>query len=139
MARPSGLEDFGVGFRGGCAAALSVEEQRCLVDEDSDQPAFERSFVFERRRVARGGEPAVSDGAVGEVDRAEDAAGDELKHLMAAREPLSEGICVPLLVWFEVGADIRNADLLIAFRGGREEITGSVSHEHHFLSQLGLL
>src|SRR6202011_2921967 len=76
----------------GRIALLPAKEKRCLVDEDSDQPAFEGAFVLEPWWIARGGKATVSDRRFGFINGNEDAACDEMKQLTAARELLFEGV-----------------------------------------------
>src|SRR5580704_8743411 len=72
--------------RGGCIVFLPAKEERCLVDEDSDQPAFEGAFAAEPWRVARGGDPTVFDCHFGFFSAVEDALGDEMERLASVRE-----------------------------------------------------
>src|ERR1700756_448569 len=73
-----GLAPFGEGLgRGGCGTLLAVEQERRLLDEDSEQPAFEGAFVAECRRVAGGGAVAVFDCDFGLLVAVEDVVCDE--------------------------------------------------------------
>jgi hypothetical protein len=111
---------------------LPAKKKRCLVDEDSDQPAFEGAFAAESWWVARGRAAAVFDRLLGFLDAVEDAACDEMKQLAAAREPQLEGVFLffaGVAVGFEVTAINGNIDLLGAL-GGKVEFWGVVCHKH---------
>jgi len=84
---------------------LLAEKERCLVDEDSDQPAFEGAFAAESWRVARGGEAAVFNCFVGFLNALEDAARDEMQQPAAARELQLEG-ALPLVAGLAVGFEV---------------------------------
>src|SRR5258708_348895 len=95
-----GLAPFGEGFPdrfreglggGGCVALSLPEKERGLVDEDSDEPAFEGALAGESGRVAGGGEAAVFDRFFGFLSAVEDAVCDEEKQPAAAGEPQFEG------------------------------------------------
>jgi hypothetical protein len=119
--------------RGGCVALSLAEEERCLVDEDSDQPAFEGTFAAEFWWVARGRQATVFDRLFGFLNAVEDAACDEMKQLAAARELQLEGaldLFAGFAVGFEVAATNGKVDLLDAFRGSGE-FWGGVCHKHH--------
>ena len=77
----------------------------------------------------------VPDCRFGCIDGGEDATGDEMKHLATVQKLLIEAVFVKFTIGLET-ANIRNADGLIAFRSGAKGFTGSVSHEHKFLSLL---
>lgn len=63
---------------------LSAEEERGLVDEDSDQPTFEGAFTAAIGWILRGSVEAVFYRFFGFVRAVEDAAGDEIKQLVVA-------------------------------------------------------
>lgn len=135
---PSRLACFGKGFRGrGRLASLPWEQEGGLVDEDSDEPALEGTFALEVWPAAKGCAMTVPDCGFGCIDGGEDAACDEMKHLATVQELLIEGVFVKFTIDFEM-ANIWNADALIAFRNGGNWFTGSVSHEHDFLSVVWL-
>jgi hypothetical protein len=117
--------------------AFVAKEERCLVDEDSEQPALEGSFVLELRRIDGGRTMTVSNCVFGCIDGGEDATGYEMKHLSTVQELLIEAVSVEFTISFET-ANIRNADGLIGFRWATDVFTGSVSHEHKFLSLIRL-
>jgi hypothetical protein len=109
-----------------------TEKNRCLVDEDSDQPAFEGAFAAELWRVSRGREATVFYGLLGLLDAGEDAACDEIKQPATAREPQLKGVFLffaGFAVGFEVTAINGNIDVLGAF-GGNGEFWGGVCHKH---------
>ena len=111
---------------------LPAKEERCLVDEDSDQPAFEGTFAAESWWVARGLEAAVFDRLFGFLNAVEDAAGEEGEQLAAARELQLEGLFAffaGFAVRFEAAANDGKADLLDRFRGSGE-FWGGVCHNH---------
>lgn len=113
----------GIRFEGDGRIVFPAEE-RCLVDQDSDDPAFEGAFTAECRRVARGGKTTVFDRLVGFLDAVEDAACDELKQPAAARELQFEGgrdVFAGLAVGFEVAVISGKAGPLDALRGSGEE------------------
>jgi len=136
------LAPFGEGFpdrfregfgRGGWVALSPAKEERGLVDEDSDQPAFEGAFAAESWRVAGGLEAAVFDRFFGFLDAVEDAACDEMEQPSAARELQLEGVFpdfAGLAVGFEVAATCGKNGLLDRFRGGGDEFWGGVGHKH---------
>jgi hypothetical protein len=103
----SRLAPFGDVFRKlpGRIVFLLAEKEGCLVDEDSDQPAFEGAFAAESWGVARGGEAAVFNRFVGFLNAAEDAARDEMQQPAAARELQLEG-ALPLVAEFAVGFEV---------------------------------
>jgi hypothetical protein len=110
---------------------LYAEEERGLVDEDSDEPAFEGAFAAAVRWILRGGVEAVFNRFFGFVRAVEDAAGDEIKQLVVARELLFEGplkIGAGLAVRFERTATDGDADLIHAVRGSGEECWGGGWH-----------
>src|SRR5216684_2438250 len=111
-------------FGGGGRVALPpAEEERCLVDEDSDQPAFEGAFAAESWWVARGLEATVFDRFLGFLNAVEDAAGDEMKQLAAVRELQLEGaldLFAGMAVGFDVAGTNGEVGLLDAFRGSGE-------------------
>jgi hypothetical protein len=119
--------------RGGGVALPRAKEKRCLVDEDSDQPAFEGAFAAEAWRVAGGLEATVFDGFFGFLDTIEDAACEEVKQAAAARELQFEGL-FPFIAGFAVGFAVAAAsgrvELLDRFRGSGE-FWGGVCHKHH--------
>jgi hypothetical protein len=120
--------------RDGRVALPPAKEERCLVDEDSDQPAFEGAFAAEPWGVARGRETTVFYRLFGFFSAVEDAAGDEMKQFAAARELQLEGaldLFAGRAVGFEVAATNGNVDLLDAFRGRGEEFLDGVCHKHH--------
>jgi hypothetical protein len=122
----------------GRIALLPAKEKRCLVDEDSDQPALEGAFVFEPWWIARGGKVTVSDRRFGYIDGGEDAACDEMKHLAAAGKPQLEG-ALGLFAGLAVGSKAAAANgkvgLLDAIRGSGE-FWGGVCHKHVSVLQL---
>jgi hypothetical protein len=105
--------------RSGCVALLVAEEERCLVDEDSDQPAFEGAFAAECWWIARGFEATVFDRLLGFRNAVEDAACNEMKQLATAGELQLEGVFVfaGFAVGFEGAATDGKVDPLDAFRG----------------------
>ena len=83
----------------------------------------------------------VLDRRFGSIGAVEDAERDEMKQLAAVPKLLREGVFFVFAVRLEAAANIRNADLLNAFRGGEEDFRGSVCHEHDSLwigLQLGI-
>ena len=105
---------------------LLVSEEACLVNEDSDQPAFEGAFAAALGWVAGGGgAETVFDRGFGFLRAVEDAAGDEVKQLVIVGElqlellPLDIG--ARLAVLFERAATEGNASVISAVRGGGEE------------------
>lgn len=145
------LAPFGDGFlnlipkvlgRGGCIVFLLAKEERCLVDEDSDQPAFKGAFAAEPWRVARGGETAVFDCHFGFFRAVEDAVGDEMERLASVRELQLEGalfVFAGLAVGFEVAAGNGSVDVPDAFRGSGREFWGGGCHEQVPVLQIGLI
>jgi hypothetical protein len=128
---------------GGCRIALLVaEKQGGLVDEDSDQPAFEGAFAAESWRVAGGCEAAVSYCLFGFFNAVEDAAGDEMEQLAGVRELQVEGVLFDLPVYFvffvqtglavglAAAADNGNVEMLGAFLGSGKELRGDGYHKH---------
>ena len=119
---------------------LPAKEKCCLVDEDSDQPAFEGAFAAESWRVARGCDAAVFDCLFGLLNAVEDAACDEMKQPAAARELQLEGAFAGfggLAIGFEVAATNGKIELLDGSRGRGKEFGGGVGHKHIFSLQLG--
>lgn len=132
----------------------SAKEKGCLVDEDSDQPAFEGAFAAEAGRIAGGGEATVFDGFFGFLDAVEDAACEEEEEAAAAGELQLEGVfgVVPSVfpsvfasvfsgvaggtVGFEVAATCGKAGVLERFRGSGDEFWGGVGHKHDVFSLL---
>ena len=133
------LATFGeVCGRGGWFALSLAEEERCLVDEDSYQPAFEGAFHAELRRVARGREATVFDCFFSFRNGVEDAACDEKEQPAAVRELQLEGAFTffgGFAVGFEVTATDGKVEWLGAFRGGGE-FWGGVCHKHVSVLQL---
>jgi hypothetical protein len=130
-----GLAAFGEVFREGPRRIvfLLAEKERGLVDEDSDQPAFEGAFGAESWRVSRGGEAAVFDCFLGFLNAVEDAARDEIQQPAAARELQLEGalpLVAGLAVGFEVAAGHGKVDVLDGSRGRGKEFWGGVGHKH---------
>ena len=122
----------------GRIALLPAKEKRCLVDEDSDQPAFEGAFVLEPWWIARGGKVTVLDRRFGYIDGGEDAAGDEMKHLAAAVKLQLEGalgLFAGYAVGFKVAATNGKVGRFDAFRGSGE-FWGGVCHKHVSVLQL---
>ena len=123
----------------GCVVFLLAQKEGGLVDEDSDQPAFEGAFAAESRRVARGGEATVFYRFLGFLDAVEDAACDEMQQAAAARELELEGALPFVAGWavgFEVAAGHGKVGMAAGFRGGGEEFWGGVGHEHISLLQV---
>jgi len=100
----SGLAALGDVFREvpGRIVFLLAEKERGLVDEDSDEPAFEGAFAAEAWRIARGGEAAVFNCFLGFLNAVEDSACDEIQQPAAARELELEG-ALPLVAELAVG------------------------------------
>jgi hypothetical protein len=122
----------------GRIALLPAKEKRCLVDEDSNQPAFEGAFVLEPWWIASGGNATVPDRRFGFIDGGEDAACDEMKQLTAAGKLQLEGaLCLfaGFAVGFKVAATNGKVGLLDAFRGSGE-FWGGVGHKHVSVLQL---
>ena len=133
----SRLTCFGKRFGGsGRFASLPGKQEGCLVDENSHEPAFEGAFVLELWAIAGGGATTVPDCLLGFINGSEDATCYEMEHFATARKLLIENVFANFTVRVGVGANIRNADLLTGFRSGGNLYTGSVSHEHKFLSLL---
>jgi hypothetical protein len=122
--------------RGGGLACPSGDQEGRLVDEDSDEPALEGTFALKLWAIARGRAMTVPDCLFGCINGGEDATCDEIKHFATARKLLIETVFASITIRAGVGANIRNADLLAGFRSGGNWNTGSVSHEHEFLSLL---
>jgi hypothetical protein len=83
---------------------LPIAEERCLVDEDSYEPAFEGAFGGESWRVAGGGSATVFDCLIGFFSTVEDAECDELEQFAAAGKLLFEG-GVDVFAGFAVGLE----------------------------------
>lgn len=119
--------------RGGGIALLLAEEERCLVDEDSNQPAFEGAFAAAIRWIVRGSAETVFDRFLGFLRVIEDAAGDEVQQPSIAREPQFEGaleILAGLAVGFERAATDGNVSVIHAVPGSGEECWGGGCHKH---------
>jgi len=127
---------------------LGPEEERCLVDEDSDQPAFEGAFGAESWRVAGGCEAAVFYCLFGFFSAVQDAAGDEMEHLAGIGELQVKGILFDLPVDFIffilAGLAIRlamaagkgNVEMPGALLGRGKELRGGGCHKHVSVLQL---
>jgi hypothetical protein len=128
------LFSAGIDFGGGGRVALPpAKEERCFVDEDSDQPAFEGAFAAESWWVSGGRETAVFDCLFGFLGAVEDALGYEIKQTAVARELQIEGalgIFCGFAVGFEVAASDGNVEVPDGLRGGGEEFWGGVCHKH---------
>src|SRR5437660_7021165 len=98
------LRSEGSARRGGWVG-LPIAEKRCLVDEDSYQPAFEGAFGGESWRVAGGGSATVFDCLIGFFSTVEDAECDEPEQFAAARELLFEG-GLAIFAGFAVGLEV---------------------------------
>jgi hypothetical protein len=123
----------------GSVVFLLAQKERGLVDEDSDQPAFEGAFAAESRWVARGGEATVFDCFLGFLDAVEDAACDEMQQAAAARELELEGALPFVAGWavgFEVSAGRGKVGMVGRCRSGGKEFWGGVGHKHISLLQL---
>jgi hypothetical protein len=119
--------------RGGGVALSSAKEKRCLVDQDSDQPAFEGAFAAEAWRVAGGLEATVFDSFFGFLDAVEDAACEEMKQAATARELQFEGL-FPFVADFAVGFAVAAANGRVEWLDrsrGSGEFGGGVCHKHH--------
>jgi hypothetical protein len=138
---PSQLAGFGDVLREalGGIVLLLAEKERGLVDEDSDQPAFEGAFGAESWRVARGGDTTVFDCFLGFLHAVKDATGYEMQQSVAARELEFEG-ALPLVarraVGFEVAAGHGKVGLLGGSRGRGEDFWGDEGHKHISLLRL---
>jgi hypothetical protein len=125
----------------GCIALPVAKEERGLVDEDSDQPAFEGSFAAEPWQIARGGEATVFDCLLGFIDAVEDSACDEIKQLSIARELEFEGalqIFARFAVGFEAAASDGKVDSLDSSRSDGT-FWGGVCHKRYHFSVLQLV
>ena len=66
---------------------LFGQKEHCLVDEDSDQPALDGAFAAAIGWIARGsGAQTVFHRVFGILGTVEDAAADEIKQFVIARE-----------------------------------------------------
>lgn len=86
--------------------------------------------------IAGGLAMTVPDCLLGFINGGEDATCYEMEHFATARKLLTEIVIANFTNRVGVGANIGNADLFTGFRSGGNLFTGSVSHEHKFLSLL---
>ena len=117
---------------------MPIAEKRCLVDEDSYQPAFEGAFGGESWRVAGGGLATVFDCLIGFFSTVEDAECDEPEQFAAARELLFEGglaIFAGSAVGLGVAAGGARVDSTDAFCGDGK-FRGGGCHKHISVLQL---
>jgi hypothetical protein len=132
----------------GGIAMLPAEEERCLVDEDSDKPAFEGAFAAESWGVAGGCDSAVFYRLLGVLNAVEDAAGDEMEQFAAVRELQVEGrvfvllgdfvffsffslfVLAGLTAGFGAAGGDGSVDVPDAFRGRGRKFWGGGCHKH---------
>jgi len=130
---------------------LRPEEERCLVDQNSDQPTFEGAFGAESWRVAGGCQSAVFYRLVGFFNAVQNAAGDEMEQFAGTREPQVKGILFDLPVYFvffaffvlaglgvglAVAAGKWNVEMPGASLGSVKELGGGRCHKHVSVLQL---